>query len=534
MSKITITKPPLRWLFGGFGFHNSEATMPALMSDKFKNEIAIKTFNEICPTFSRVFAVYADWTKEAMDAFADYYDLTFRKADTLIYAVPGRLPYITDEENIDEYCEKIAEKLDYLINIRNCVKIRYYCVTNELSVGNTYCWFDKNLELFKKYHEGLYKAFRRHNLDIGLLATDVSGADKFNQIDWAVQNMDEITHTYCAHLYNWNSNTPPGSLNTYDYCYNLFESAVKTAHKKEKRFILGEFGDKTQKMLCNYPMRNDSQFAVDYPEMEGIYALSLAEMTLAAINSGCFAAAYWTMLDYPDPIIRENFDTVEGKARYDAVRFSGHGLEIRYNKNGLIRWCDEEKDYSSRAPLYTLGYLAKYFKKGSRVFDSKWDNEYLRCSAVSDDQGNVSIAIINLKDEKVDTQFSMEYNCNQNARMYIYEADNVPYNKFNDLQPYSTLVDLNDENLTLSLPPKSFVLLTTDYVNRIPSKIRHLKIRKDKLEFSPCKDKEHCYYRIFKNGEQIASTVALYTEITDPKAKYTVLSVDKWGNTRKQ
>ena len=41
MSKIIISKPPLRWLFGGFGFHNSEATMTALMSEKVKNEIVL-------------------------------------------------------------------------------------------------------------------------------------------------------------------------------------------------------------------------------------------------------------------------------------------------------------------------------------------------------------------------------------------------------------------------------------------------------------------------------------------------------------
>ena len=103
MSRITINNPPMRWLFSGFGFHNSEATMSALMSEKFKNEVAVKAFREISPTFSRVFAVYADWSKEAMDAFADYYDLTFRKAGTILYAVPGRLPYITDEDNIDVY-----------------------------------------------------------------------------------------------------------------------------------------------------------------------------------------------------------------------------------------------------------------------------------------------------------------------------------------------------------------------------------------------------------------------------------------------
>ena len=92
MAKIAFSKPRLRWLFGGVGFHNSEASMTPIMSDRFKNQVVLKTFNEISPTFTRIYAGYADWTCEAMDEFVDYYNKTFRKANTTIYAVPGRMP----------------------------------------------------------------------------------------------------------------------------------------------------------------------------------------------------------------------------------------------------------------------------------------------------------------------------------------------------------------------------------------------------------------------------------------------------------
>ena len=196
MSTIKITKPPFRWLFGGVGFHNSEATMLKIMSEKFKNEFALKTFREISPTFSRVFAGYADWTKEAMDAFADFYDLTYRNSGTLIYLAPGRMPHIIEDFDMEDYCEKVAKNFDYLINVRKCTKLRFYCVSNELSVGNTNSWFsNNNMELYKQIHNCLYRAFRRHGVDIGLLATDNS----FTQIEWAIENMDETTECYCAH-----------------------------------------------------------------------------------------------------------------------------------------------------------------------------------------------------------------------------------------------------------------------------------------------------------------------------------------------
>ena len=57
-SEILISKPPMRWLWGGFGFHNSEATMTGLMSEDFLNQRVLKTFLEISPTYARVFAGY--------------------------------------------------------------------------------------------------------------------------------------------------------------------------------------------------------------------------------------------------------------------------------------------------------------------------------------------------------------------------------------------------------------------------------------------------------------------------------------------
>ena len=85
---VTITKPYIRCLFGGFGFQNSEANFVALMPDDFRDQRVLKTFVEISPSFSRVYTGFADESKEQLDRFADYYDLTFRKAGTTLYAVP--------------------------------------------------------------------------------------------------------------------------------------------------------------------------------------------------------------------------------------------------------------------------------------------------------------------------------------------------------------------------------------------------------------------------------------------------------------
>lgn len=532
MEIIKITKPRQRWLFAGVGFHNSEATMTALMSKEFLNERVLKVFREISPTFSRLFIGFADWTKEAMDSFADYYDKTFRMTDTLLYGVPGRMPMITDDFNIEEYCEKVASNLDYLVNVRNCTKIRYYCVTNELSCGNTYAYLSKNLGLFKKLHECLYKAFARHRLNIGLIATDCSEPENYHQIDWAIENMDEITEMYCAHLYAWGP--VPGDLDNYKYMCDSFARPLASVKTVQKRFMLGEFGyiypDKNKLGL---PMGNDSAYCVDVPEKEHDFAIALPEVAMAAINGGCFAAVSWTMFDYPDPFICENGDSAAEKARYDAARFSGYGLPYRYNKHGLVRWCDDERDYRSRAALYTMGYMAKLFKKGSRVLKCDWDNRYIRSCAITNADGSVSIAVINWKNEQTDVCIELEHSCDKPLRKYVFEAGNIPYNDFCDLQDFSELVNKSDGKIETVLPPRSIIFLTTDYTDRIPSEISGIRIDEGELHWNKCEDDEHCYYRVYADGKQFASTVAQSIKINDIEAQYEVLSVDKWGNTRR-
>jgi len=538
---VQITKPNLRWLFGGVGFHNSEASMIPIMSPRFKNEIALKTFREISPSFSRVFAGFANWTREAMDAFADYYDETFRKSGTLLYVVPGRMPMMMDDFNMEDYCEQVAVRMKYLIQERKCTKIRYYCVTNELSVGNTYAFLATRLELFKELHACLYKAFARHGLDVGLIATDCSGTQNFGQIKWAIDNMDEITDAYCAHLYV--TNYAPGDPDAYDYLVSVFTPEVMHAHAKQKRFILGEYGYTNNEYRRWCPMNNDVSYNVAYPEAEADYALAVCEMAMAAINTGCFAAVLWTMIDYPDPFIREDGDTPEEKDRYQVARFSGAGLDYRYNKWGLIRWCEDEQDYSSRASLYTMGYMAKLFKKGSRVLVCNCgEDKQLRCSAVTNQDGSVSIAVINWENAEKEIRIELEHRVTKPLRVYECAAQHIPYNAFNDLQDYSQLLNLENGGVTLKLQPRSITFLTTDYIDRVPSKIRNIRKQPGQLRWDACEDPEHCYYRVFAGESpdftpgkenQIASTVAQFVQITEPALCYKVFSVDRWGNIRK-
>ncbi len=531
VTDVTLTKPCMRWLWGGFGFHNSEATMTPLMSDEFRDQRVLKTFREIAPTYSRVFAGFHDWTPAAMDAFADYYDATFRRAGTTLYLVPGRMPVVTDGFDFKGYCENVATRLDYLVKVRKCVKIRYYALTNEMASGPTWGWFSAHRDVYERLCRELYTAFRRHGLDIGLMTPDSAMPKHIDDVVWATQKINDITEVYCWHYYD--RAAKPGEARVYGDVYGYMTNLVSLCLGREKRISLGEWG--MTGPIVPYReghMRDDGHGGWRWPmsAFAREVAICRAEMGLAALNAGALNAVSWSFVDYPDPFLREDGDTSEEKARYDVARFSGWGLDVRYNKNGLFRWDDENGDYSSYPDLYTMGYLVKLFRKGARVLEPAFDDPELRIGAVTNPDGSCSIAVINWGAAKT-VRIASEHPLAKPLRIYEYDSAKPPMNAFNDLQPMKGVVVATNGVFTATLLPRAMAFFTTDYADRLPPPVTGVKLVDDgALVWDAVTDSEHVYYRVFRDGEQIASTVSTRLDVKGEKGDYAVRSVDRWGN----
>ena len=534
-SEIVLTKPPFRWLWGGFGFHNSESSMTGIMSDEFRDERVVKSFLEIAPTYSRVFAGYYNWTKDAMDRFADYYDRTFRKCGTTLYVVPGRMPVITDDFDADRYAESVAERLDYVVNKRNCVKVRYYALSNELSVGPTYCWFPQgHWDRYVEISKAIQRAFDRHGLDIGQMGTDSSGYSNVKDIEWALTNVNEQTEVYCWHIYERRED--PGNPAMYDQLHAAVSNLAAKCCRKEKRISVGEFGYTGRNPAWGQgAMRDDGHAAFRSPDsvLAREAAIARAEMGLAILNGGALHGITWTFVDYPDPFLRENGDTPEEKAMYDVGRFSGapHTLGIRYNKNGLFRWNDEEHDYSAYPDLYTMGYLAKLFRKGARVLPSETSDHDLRVGAVTNPDGSCSVAVVNWGPAKT-IRVRSAHRLVKPLRVYEYDSANPPHSDCNDLQPPKGIVMPKDDAFEAAIPARSLTFFTTDYTDRVPSPVTGVAIKDGRVIWTACGDADHVYYRVFRDGRQVRSTVATSCPADGSGGRYEVRSVDRWGNVR--
>ena len=541
---VVVEKPYFRWLFNGFGFQNSEANFLRIMPDDFRDERVLKTFAELSPGFARVYTGFAEQTKEQLDAFADYYDLTFRKAGTTLYAVPCAMPSLPDTYDPEAYAEKVAKNLDYLVHVRQCRKIRYYCLTNELMAGERWGWFGtaNRWDLYKAFNAALFHAFRRHGLDIRLLATDEAVTTKPEKavpnLEWAKTNMNDYVGAYCTHWYVYGRRTDDlGLWNEYNaYFSNLVQIALSAS---AKRYILGEFGFHPAWGRRGV-MVDDVSYHLLQPETRQESVLCKCELGLAAMNQGAAACVDWSFVDYPDPFVIEDGDTPAERAWYEAGR-SGWRMDTKYNKCGVFRWCTTDRDYSSYEELYAMGWLVKLFRKNATVLPCTFNDPMLRGGAVINTDRSVSIALINrgpARRVRVDcsgwkARVDGTPALHQPLRRYVYEAARVPFSPFNDLQPASGAVAAREGRFEVELPAKSMTFLTTDYEDVTPAAVEGVAVQGGRLVWEAGESPDHRYYRVYRAGRQIASTVATSYDVKGAAGDYAVRSVDKWNNLGK-
>lgn len=522
MNTLTITRPQWPAVFGGMGFHNSEIGTYRLMDKRHFDELVCKCYRELSPGFMRCFAGYDDWTKEAMDDFADCYEQMQKWTDTPIYMAAGRGKLHFSEEEMERYCENVADRLQYLIEERGVKHLAYYCFSNEMcqvSWGKLL----KDLPLFKRYHEMLFRAFQNRGLHIGLLATDASM--DWSSIDWAIENMDQITKDYCGHYYEHDDDLD--DLDYYQGWYERCHEYVMKAVKKEKRFILGEYGLTTGGNLNHYDgsIRDVSTYLYDGRAAHS--CLKHAEMIAGAVNAGVFALAHWTFVDYPDPMCGPSFRD-EYSAKWTAYEpFGGGRFTIGYNKWGLLKW-EEDGDHSPREHYWCVGMIAKYLKRNSRILHVESSNPLIRACAVQNRDKSVSAVIINRSRQAETLRVSLP--AAKPLRVYEYDTHNPPYNRFGDLADPVAVVPVTDGSATVELKPESVYVLTSDYIEKAaPVEAEVIGVEDGVLRWLPVEDIHHCYYRVFDEEGQVASTVATECDAQNGKS-YRVFSVDMSGN----
>jgi len=516
---ITVTDSIVNEDFGGIGFHVFYHTHDAPFWHY--EEIFAKRWRELNPSFARI-TDFPGWDKDKIDDVARYLEV-MKDTETELYFTTWGAHEINNYEDELDYVKKQIDNLEYWHRNKGYAKLNYYCMTNELSLDE-WASMVNELDRFKDIHQLFYNELKQRGLDIKLLATDASPFLYWPTIEWAADNMDDITGVYGGHHY----------INSYDLFdfsfYPFFLEKMKwgatLAREKNKNFIIGEFGPKQNSQIID-SVKHDACVYNNTP-LESYVGIQVAEAIIAMINGGIYASSYWTFSDFPS------------NWRSDYI-----------NKWGVFKW--EIDDFTTRPSYYALGLLTKFFRGPAEVFQVNTTDSLLRvCAVRNTDKHTLSIAVINRNSESRQLDLHIETaKDGLTFRKYVYDPEDLPFNYFGDLQDPVGKIAVDGKVLLDDVPPNSLLVYTTDYDENPPAPVEDLRVEKRKnvwennvLTWDPSKEDDLCYYRIYRSEQanvevsplkQIASTIS--TKYVDrgihnmPQYYYKVVAVDKSGNS---
>ncbi|MBI5832197.1 MAG: hypothetical protein HZB16_07800 [Armatimonadetes bacterium] len=499
---ITVTDQVTQPRFGGVGFHVFDHVFPATKTEL--DEIIIKRWREVRPSFARMNDA-VDWSPELKQQVARWMR-EFRRTDTELYLATWGPKDVPAGAERRAYAEQRAADLAWFVG-QGCDNIRYYCLTNELSMGQ---WgaLKGDLPKFKDYHQELYNAFARRGLKVGLLATDASPVGWWDTIEWATKNMDDITAIYGGHEY---FNTyPPEDETFYEWFAGKLQWAVGLARGRGKEFVLGEFGSKQDGRTVN-GVKLDNCVYFGTPS-EKLLALQLGETVIGALNAGVYSLANWTFMDFPDSYSK-----------------------TYTNKWGMFKRAGEEPnvDFATRPHYYGYGLLSRFFRGPATVYRVTTDDRWLRAGALAQDGQRASIVVVNRYHAEVPLRLTLgKLPAGRPWRRYVYDSANPPRSDFGDLQAPSGTVTARDGALVDRVGAGQLVVYTTDYDDTPPAAPTGLRAEGARLSWQASPAPDLCYYRVYAGDQQIGSTIA--TEFVDrranPTGPYRVLAVDQSGN----
>jgi hypothetical protein len=370
-----------------------------------------------------------------------------------------------------------------------------------------------------------YDEFDRQDLDIKLLATDASPFRYWPTIEWATENMDDITGVYGGHHYI--NGYDLFDLSFYDFFYQKMKWGVDLAKSKNKRFIVGEFGPKQNSNIID-SVRHDACIYNNTP-LERYAPLQVAEALVAMINAGIYGSSYWTFSDFP--------------SNYRPTYI---------NKWGVFKW--EIDDFTTRPNYYSLGLFTKFLRGPAQVLRVTTQDTLLRVTAVKNiTNQSVSVALISRHPEERMIHVNLGGIAGDiTFRKYVYDPKDPPFNYFGDLQAHSKEVDVKDQKFSDTVSAHSVVVYTSNYDEVPPSPVAEIQVKAAKIEnrdrnvisWKANIEEDICYYRIYRSAQedvkispatQIATTIR--TQYIDRKVHglptyyYRVVAVDQSGNS---
>ncbi len=407
------------------------------------NRVIFRRWMELRPSFARMAMAYS-WKPGGTELtrMARYLRLMM-VTHTAVYVTTWNPPVVKSQQEINRLADHVVQQLKFLVDTKKCTNLKYYCFTNELTMGAWGSLMD-NLPLFGAIQQAVYSKLRAADLPIGLLSTDASPISYWPSIAWAAEHMDGITAVYGGHNY------PSGDYLTDDYYYpwllQRFRQYAHIAKQKHKQFILGEFGSRGNGSTVN-GVHLDSCIYFGTP-LEPLVGTQLAEITIAALNAGFSGLCYWTFMDLPQS-----------------------PLDTYQNHWGLTK---DAYPYATRSPYYAYGLITRYLCGPADVVECACNDPRLRVAALYRPSTNsFSIALLNRNTAAIRVHMKLP-DVHDSYNLYLYNPAKVHQNRFGSLQsPIQTIIP-HASLLSFPIPAASLIVCTRKSDSPAPLAVSHL------------------------------------------------------------
>lgn|GEM_PF-2506149 len=428
---------------------------------------------------------------------------------------------ITDPVIQDKWAQAAFDGIRYLVEDQGLDNIVEWSIGNEAETNEGWGYFYYGGEIPQNSYEALLTKFRQKletssiaDAGIQILAPDAGGMYNFDMIsNW--YDLPALTDIYGEHYYvsggewklgdgatrmpgvteaNWSD---PSQYGRYTQVFNYHTNFIKSRFGKETG--AGEFGTLGGGGL-------QDQYYVGGET--GIFGTAMSEVAVGLLNAGYKRAAKWNLFDL-------GFFQQTSWYKY---RFGTMGS----------KW----ENWRIRPDYYAYGLMARYIRGNSSVYEVTSSDPMVRAAAVKH-KGDQSDTLVVINRNASNTQIEYRYTGHAPAkalRKFVYDPFHVPTNTTGDLQPYSELITVTDGTFTDTVGPDQVVVYTTEYDETAPGAVGGLQYANKKLTWSASPEEDFAYYRIYKDGVQIASTIAAHYRVTGAGSQYAVSAVDRYGN----
>jgi len=447
-------------------------------TEREMNEIFVKRWRELDPVFAWVAHKDGwDW-----DEVVPYLKRVVTRSSTCVAHVGALDPKKTPAIG---FARRFADDLERLVRKEGIENIRFCSIAGRRS-GMPAAGGSPDPSFLSSCYESLAGELRKRKLDIGIVghAGDIDPSKGKQAAPAQVKNAPAIS-------VSCNLMSAPDKLDSYASMTSSVPAIVKAAGGGQA-YLTGV---------------GSGHFETEQEAMTG---LQLAELAIAAINSGAAGVIYTSLTDL---------------------------------------WHKDTKE--PRAPYYALGILARHLCGPGTAYLVATPPS-IRMAAVNHGSKGWTLVVVNRRKENVSIQFGYTLGSwpGGDIRKYVYRATRTPKRVCADLQLCEDTVIPNrtkHSGIPQHLEPLSLNVFRYTHDTEPPERIRHLDITDSeetgkRIDWEPVVDKDLCYYRVYRMNmprfkfakkTQIGSTTAThYVDDSPPAGRwyYHVVPVDQHGN----